>query len=552
MTSDQAATLQGKMRRDMGYVGFGLGSDAEWADDLREGIHETGKDFYLIEKKDGELVGAHVCEARLGGERRGEDLGRLVGYSAKVEVGDLGDVSFCRDHGIQYAYMLGAMANGIASVELVEAAAVGGMLGSYGAAGQSIGVIGDAVDRLNKMGKPFCVNLIHSPSEPEHESRVVDLLIKKSVNLIEASAYLDLNIHVVRYRLAGMYRGADGVVVTPNQIIAKVSRVEVASKWFAPAPMKFVEKLLADGLITQAQAEMSQEVPMAYDLTAEADSGGHTDNRPFITLLPTMLALRDAFAKKHGYEKALRVGVGGGISTPTSAAAAFMMGAGFIVTGSVNQACLESGSSGVVREMLTQTGQADVTMAPAADMFEMGVKLQVIKRGTMFAMRANKLYELYRAHGSIETIPAKDRASIEKTIFRMSLDEVWGITKTFFLEREPKQVAKAERDAKHKMALVFRWYLGLSSRWANAGEVGREADYQIWAGPAMGAFNQWVKGSYLEEAGNRKAVSVAREILYGATVVLRLGILRSQGVSLAQDWVDVLPAGEEKLERVFA
>ena len=27
-------------------------------------------------------------------------------------------------------------------------------------------------------------------------------------------------------------------------------------------------------------------------------------------------------------------------------------------------------------------------MAPAADMFEMGVKLQVLKRGTMFPMRA--------------------------------------------------------------------------------------------------------------------------------------------------------------------
>ena len=38
-------------------------------------------------------------------------------------------------------------------------------------------------------------------------------------------------------------------------------------------------------------------------------------------------------------------------------------------------------------------------MAPAADMFEMGVKLQVLKRGTMFPMRAQKLYELYRAHG---------------------------------------------------------------------------------------------------------------------------------------------------------
>ena len=47
-------------------------------------------------------------------------------------------------------------------------------------------------------------------------------------------------------------------------------------------------------------------------------------------------------------------------------------------------------------------------------------------------------------------------------------------------------------EAKHRMALVFRWYLGKSSRWAISGESARRADYQIWCGPAMGAFNAWV------------------------------------------------------------
>ena len=105
----------------------------------------------------------------------------------------------------------------------------------------------------------------------------------------------------------------------------------------------------------------------------------------------------------------LRVGLGGGIGTPAAAAAAFAMGAAYIVTGSINQACVESGSSDRVRMMLAQTQQADVIMAPAADMFEMGVKLQVIKRGTMFPMRAGKLFELYRAYDSLEEIPAAER-----------------------------------------------------------------------------------------------------------------------------------------------
>ena len=64
-------------------------------------------------------------------------------------------------------------------------------------------------------------------------------------------------------------------------------------------------------------------------------------------------------------------------------------------------------------------------MAPAADMFEMGVKVQVLKRGTMFAMRAAKLYELYRTHPRLEDLPAAERAALEKNLFRAPLEEIW-------------------------------------------------------------------------------------------------------------------------------
>src|SRR5207248_1762070 len=132
-------------------------------------------------------------------------------------------------------------------------------------------------------------------------------------------------------------------------------------------------------------------------------------------------------------------------------------------------------------------------MAPAADMFEMGVKVQVLKRGTMFAMRAAKLFELYRAHDGLDALPAADRSALEKTIFRMPLDDVWTQTRAFFRERDPSQIGRAERDPKHKMALVFRWYLGKSSHWANAGDPSRTVDYQVWCGPAMASFNAWVR-----------------------------------------------------------
>ncbi len=243
-----------------------------------------------------------------------------------------------------------------------------------------------------------------------------------------------------------------------------------------------------------------------------------------------MLALRDRLQAQHGFAGPLRVGAAGGISTPASAAAAMAMGAAYILTGSVNQACVESGSSDAVRQMLAEAQQADVTMAPAADMFEMGVKVQVLKRGTMFPMRAAKLYELFRGRDSLDALPPADREMLEKTVFRLSISEVWEQTRDFWQKRDPGQLARAERDPRHKMSLVFRWYLGLSSRWANSGEPSRKIDYQVWCGPAMGAFNEWVKGSFLEPPTNRKVVTVALNILYGAAVSLRASALRCQGV----------------------
>jgi PfaD family protein len=293
-----------------------------------------------------------------------------------------------------------------------------------------------------------------------------------------------------------------------------------------------LRELVTRSELTPEQAELASQIPVAQDLTAEADSAGHTDNRPAITLLPTMLALRDRLQARFGYEQAPRVGAAGGISTPWSAAAAFAMGAAFIVTGSVNQACVESGSSDTVRQMLAEAEQADCAMAPAADMFEMGVKVQVLKRGTMFAMRAAKLYEIYRSRDSLDAIPEAERIQLEKTIFHLPLTQIWEQTKDFFRRRDPKQIERAERDPKHQMALVFRWYLGQSSRWANAGELTRRIDYQVWCGPAMGAFNEWTKGSFLEQWQHRKVVTVALNILYGAAVQTRASMLRAQGVRL--------------------
>ena len=458
---------------------------------------------------------------------------KVLAFAQSLTPEDLGDDAYKKHHGVKYAYHGGAMANGIASVELVIALGEAGLLCSFGAAGLVPDAVEDAIKQIQVAlpDGPYAVNLIHAPSEEALERGAVERFLKLGVKTVEASAYLALTEHIVWYRLAGLSRNADGTTHIGNKVIAKISRTEVARHFMQPAPTKLIDKLLAQGKISQEQVELSKTVPMADDITAEADSGGHTDNRPFLTLLPSIITLRDEIQKKYNYAKTLRVGAGGGIGTPESALAAFSMGAAYIVLGSVNQSCVEAGASEHTRKLLSTIEMADVTMAPAADMFEMGVKLQVLKRGSMFAMRANKLYNLYVSYDSIEDIPLAERKKIEKQIFRQNLDAVWTGTESFFEQRDPKMLARAKQSPKRKMALIFRWYLGLSSRWSNIGEQGREMDYQIWAGPSMGAFNSWVKDSYLADYTKRKVVDVAMHLLKGAAYLERVNQLKLQGVS---------------------
>ncbi len=455
----------------------------------------------------------------------------------------LGDQEFRTDHGTKYSYYGGAMANGIASEEMVIALGRAGYLGSFGAGGLVPSRIEEAILRIQKElpNGPYAFNFIHSPSEPALERGAVDLYLKYGVPCVEAAAFIDLTENIVYYRVAGLKRGAGREIVVGNRIIAKISRREVAIKFMQPAPEKMVAQLLSKGMITQEQADMAKQVPMADDITAEADSGGHTDNRPMVSLLPSIIALRNGVQAKYKYKKNLRVGVGGGIGTPEAALAAFAMGAAYVVTGSVNQACLESGASPHTKKLLAQADMADVIMAPASDMFEMGVKLQVLKRGTLFAMRGQKLYNLYNAYNSIEEIPAAERLKIEKQIFRRNLDDIWKDTVSFFKERDPMQIDRAMANPKKKMALIFRWYLGLASRWSNIGEKGREMDYQIWCGPCMGAFNNWTCGTYLEKPENRNVVDVASHLMAGAAYLFRIQTLQSQGVQVSPGLTQYIP-----------
>ena len=456
----------------------------------------------------------------------------------------LGDRSFGEVHGVRFPYITGAMANGIATTRLVSSMARCGCIGFFGAAGLTPAEVEQAVVELHSTlgdALPWGCNLIHSPNDPALEEALVDLYLRLGVRRISAAAYMSLTPAVVRFALRGVRQDPTGRIIRGRHVLAKISRPEVARRFMEPAPTGILDQLVQRGLLSAEEGRLGRHVALAEDIIVEADSGGHTDNRPLGALFPGILALSEEIAQQRGYHYPLRVGAAGGLGTPSAVAAAFSLGAAFVLTGSVNQACLESGLHQSGRRLLDQAEIADVIMAPAADMFELGVEVQVLRRGTMFAVRARKLYDLYRSYSSLEDIPAAERSMIEKQLLKASFEEAWESTRSFWSERDPKEVSRAEGDPKHKMALVFRSYLGLSSRWAIEGDPDRCADYQIWCGPALGAFNRWTKGSFLARPEERSAVQVARNLMEGAAVITRLQQLRTCGLPIPAAGFDYRP-----------
>lgn len=450
----------------------------------------------------------------------------------------LGGQGFTEAHDVRFPYVAGEMAHGIASVELVEAMAQAEMLAFFGAAGLGLERFDRDLQRLRTRlagRRNWGVNLIHRPDDAAMEDEVAARLLRAGVPKISMSAFLDITPAVVRCAASGLRVDARGQVTRRTAVFAKVSRPETAEMFLAPPPPGLVRRLVDNGDLTEEEGRLAVRVPVADDITVEADSGGHTDGRPLVAVLSAVLSL--ARQKSPG----VRVGAAGGLGDPAAVAGAFALGAAYVVTGSVNQMSVEAAVSDEAKAMLARAGVADVAMAPAGDMFELGAKVQVLRRGTMFAGRAARLYQLYVEHPSLESLPAETRSSLEREVFGTGLDEVWRLTDQYWSQRCPAELARAQADPKHKMALVFRWYLGNSATWAVDGAPGRRNDYQLWCGPAAGAFNTWAAGSFLADPGERAVTQIARNLLQGAAVLTRVHQLRALGARLPPDAFEFRP-----------
>jgi trans-AT polyketide synthase, acyltransferase and oxidoreductase domains len=456
--------------------------------------------------------------------------------STTLKATHLGSSTFKTRYNTSYAYYAGAMYKEIASKELVVTLGLSGLLGIYGSGGVRTKDVALALDYIiNKLdrGQSFGANLLCNLANPLLEMEIIELYLEKRVSILEASAFMQITKPLVYYRVAGIVRAknSDGFEAR-TKIIAKVSRRETALMFLKPPPPKIIAELLADGKITAIQAQASSQFPMADDICVEADSGGHTDMGNLSVLLPDIRRLRDEICTELNYPVKVGLGAAGGIGTAESAAAAFFLGADFIVTGSINQCSVEAGTSDAVKDLLQRMSADATDYAPAGDMFELGAKVQVLKKGLFFPARANRLYELWKFSASWEDIPLKLRNEIETRYFARSFDEVYAETRAYYLQTLPKEIERAEKDPKHKLALVFRWYFIHTMRLSKEGDPTKQVDFQIHCGPACGAFNAWVRGTDLENWRNRHVDKIAFKILDGCAEYIS-SFLHNGGLSVA-------------------
>ena len=121
---------------------------------LNDAILRVNQPLFIVDFN-GKMAVARDGTVTIGDKKPKEsDVLPLIGYVPGLHPKDLGDSAFKEAHSLRYAYVAGAMANGISSVEMVEVAGNNGMMGFFGAAGLLPNQIEAAIKNCRKAWDP--------------------------------------------------------------------------------------------------------------------------------------------------------------------------------------------------------------------------------------------------------------------------------------------------------------------------------------------------------------------------------------------------------------
>ncbi|MBB4952063.1 trans-AT polyketide synthase/acyltransferase/oxidoreductase domain-containing protein [Agrobacterium vitis] len=443
-------------------------------------------------------------------------------HPVKSHAEQLGSNTFKADHGVRHAYLAGGMHKGISSVALVAALARRGFLASLGTLGLSVAEVEARLIKLRSMLAPqerFSVNIVSSIAQPDHEQPLLALCGTYDVTTVEVSGYIRPTAALVAFRLRGLER-REGKITARNRIIAKLSQIEVAEAFLQPAPERLLNELLANGEITAEQAQLARHIPVADDICLAAEGGWYSERGNGWLLFPALRDMRDKVQRAVPYQQTPRIGFSGGIGDPEAAAAAFFMGADFIVTGTINQCTVEAETSDAVKDLLQDCGLQDTVFAPGGDFFEFGAQIQFLRKGILFPARASKLYQLYQTLGSLDELDVKMRRQLEEKYFGKSLEAVWQDVVAHWQKHWPEALDRAAQNPRHKLLLVLRWYFHLAFAAAQAGQADQKVQFAIPCGTAMGTCNHWLKNTALQHWRNRPVADLAQHLLDDTAAIL--------------------------------
>ena len=463
---------------------------------------------------------------------------------------DLGSHAFKKRFNLTYACLAGGMFRGISSADLVARMGNVGMLGFFGTHGLPLEQVKKGIAAIRRAldgGREFGMNLSAGPGQ----TTLVDLFLEQDISCIEASGFVGVSPELVKYRAAGMGKDPNHPGMPRNRIIAKLSRPEVAEHFLRPPQSKILDHWVATGDISVGQAAMARQFPMADALCVTADCGGRTDRGTLVNLLPMMIGLRNRVKQDVGYDTEVFVGAAGGIGTPEAAAAAFVLGADFILTGSINQCTPEAGTSDRVKAMLQRINIQDTTYAPSSDGFEMGATVQVISKSLFFPVRANTLFALYQHYDSLEEIPEKMLRQLGDKYFGNGAEIISSFSSSPLMERggggevngqviqdrffnssvesvdekllryfTMEEINRVRNNPKREMAMIFKWYLENAVSLALAGQETDTINFQVYCGSCLGAFNQWVAGTGLENWHTRHVDAINKKLIEAAATLL--------------------------------
>lgn len=439
------------------------------------------------------LVDAGVVDGDVVGS--GDVAGATTtGVGSGLTADTLGAASFRERYGLRRAYLLGSLYGGVSGPRMLGAAAKAGLLGFLGTAGLPLSEVErqlrSLADDLGPAGA-FGANVHYRHGAPDEEAALVDLLLRHGVPLVEASGFPLMTPALVRFRLKG------------GRILAKVSRSDVAAEFLAPPPERLVARLLASGQVTAEEARAAADRPMADDLCVEADGGWLVNGADLVSLLPVVQRMRDQAAVPG---RRVHVGCAGGLGSPEAVAGAFLLGAEFVLTGSVNQCSVESGTSAEAKDLLQEAREHDVTSAPWGELFEMGVQARFLKRGLFFPARAQRLYEIWRRCDTMDELTAEER--------NLALERYLG-------GERPEPTTASSAEGKAELTRVFRHYFTRGLRLAAQGDRRAVVDFAVHCGPAMGAYNQVVADTEARSWHARTVESIAETLMEGAVTEIR-------------------------------